>query len=185
MRNPFVLPLWMTAVVVVVLGYYVWNQGGIDSATFGTGNYAQRPLPDVTLPFLENNAIEWDAQKLGQGEVRLFNIFASWCVPCQIENPVLLEAKKQGVKIYGISYKDTKDITQAWLKNNGNPYQTVLLDEEGTGGIEFGMTGVPETYVIDQNDMIVYRHAGPVRAEDWETIFEPLLADLNGSVVTE
>jgi cytochrome c biogenesis protein CcmG/thiol:disulfide interchange protein DsbE len=95
----------------------------------------------------------------------LVNFFASWCAPCEIEHPVLMQLKAERVRLVGIAYKDAPQNTQAFIGRLGDPYAEVLVDREGRAGIEFGLTGVPETYVVGRDGMILAKHTGPLTPE--------------------
>ena len=108
-------------------------------------------------------------QALG-GEVALVNFFASWCAPCEVEHPTLMALKGRGVKIVGVAYKDAPPQTQAFLTRLGDPFATRLVDRDGAAGIEFGVTGVPETYLVGADGVILAKHTGPLTVEDAEAL---------------
>ena len=115
------------------------------------------------------------------GKVWLLNVWASWCVSCREEHPVLVELAKSGiVPVYGLNYKDERDLALQWLRQFGDPYTASARDPEGRTGIEFGVYGVPETYVIDKNGFIRYKQIGPVTIEALETKILPLVKELQG-----
>ena len=114
-----------------------------------------------------------------KGKVSLVNIFASWCSVCRAEHPMLMQlAEKSGVPIYGINRDDSLRDGERWLKANQSPYARVGFDESGRVGNDLGVTGIPETFVIDRSGRVRYRHAGPLTEDVWHEIFEPLLAQL-------
>ena len=114
------------------------------------------------------------------GKVYLLNVWASWCVACREEHPVLVDFAKRGmVPIYGLNYKDQRPDAQQWLDRFGNPYVDSLHDLDGRIGIDYGVYGVPETFVIDKAGTIRYKHIGPVTPEVLRTKIEPLLKELN------
>lgn len=97
------------------------------------------------------------------GKVWLLNVWASWCVACREEHPILLELSKSGiVPLYGMDYKDTREDALRWLEQGGNPYQLNAVDADGRVGIDYGVYGVPETYVIDKAGVIAYKQIGPI-----------------------
>jgi cytochrome c biogenesis protein CcmG/thiol:disulfide interchange protein DsbE len=103
---------------------------------------------------------------LGKGETSLVNVWASWCGPCAVEQPVLMAlAKETGVPLYGINYKDKPEAARAFLGRFGNPFKAVGMDESGRTAIEFGVYGVPETFVIDGKGRIIHRYPGPLTAK--------------------
>ena len=138
-----------------------------------------KPAPKFALQRLD------DAQKTirlddMRGKVWVLNVWASWCVACREEHPLLVEfAKKRVVPLYGLNYKDKRDDAKAWLARFGNPYDASLFDDEGRVGIDFGVYGVPETFVIDQNGVIRLKHIGPLTPDVLATKIEPLLKKLD------
>src|SRR5262249_12185220 len=116
------------------------------------------------------------------GEVVLVNFFASWCVPCRAEHPLLMNISRQlGVRLYGIDYKDKPEDAARFLAELGNPYGRIGADRDGRVGIDFGVYGVPETYVIDKAGRIRLRHVGPLTAADVELEIAPLVKVLQKS----
>jgi cytochrome c biogenesis protein CcmG, thiol:disulfide interchange protein DsbE len=108
------------------------------------------------------------------------NVWASWCVSCRQEHPLLLElAKLNLVTIVGLNYKDEAPAANMWLQQLGNPYTVSIMDKDGRVGIDYGVYGVPETFVIDKRGVIRYKHTGPVMPGDIEQIFLPLVQKLN------
>lgn len=117
--------------------------------------------PDLTLPTLA----EGQPMRLRAAAAEapmVLNFFASWCAPCEIEHPVLMGLKGSGVRVVGIAYKDAPPNTQAFLARLGNPFATALVDRDGRAGVEFGVTGVPETYVIGRDGKVLAKHTGPL-----------------------
>jgi cytochrome c biogenesis protein CcmG/thiol:disulfide interchange protein DsbE len=108
----------------------------------------------------------------------LVNFFASWCVPCRAEHPILGRLAGAGVPVLGIAWKDKPEDTRAWLQELGDPYRRIAVDRDGRVGIDFGVYGVPETYVIDRAGNIRYRQAGPITPADLDGKIRPLLAEL-------
>jgi cytochrome c biogenesis protein CcmG/thiol:disulfide interchange protein DsbE len=136
-----------------------------------------RPVPTFELPALEGRADGLTSEDL-KGQVSLVNVFASWCVPCRVEHPVLMKLAESGVAIYGINYKDPPDQAAAWLAELGDPFEKIGADRNGRVGIEWGVYGVPETFVVDAEGRIRYRHVGPIQARDLEQTLLPKLAEL-------
>ena len=137
-----------------------------------------KPAPAFTLPTLDAPEQKISAQDL-RGKVWILNVWASWCVACRIEHPLLVEFSRTGtVPIYGLNYKDKRDDATAWLGKFGNPYVRSLSDTEGLVGIDFGVYGVPETFVIDKNGVIRYKQIGPVTPEVLRDEIVPLLRKL-------
>lgn len=110
------------------------------------------------------------------GHVSLLNVWATWCITCQAEHAVLMEiARSKKVAVYGLNYKDTRNAAQLWLKKLGNPYQEIIFDEQGKLGIDLGVYGTPETFVIDAKGMIRYKHIGPISPTVWQEVLEPVV----------
>lgn len=121
-----------------------------------------KPAPAFSLPTLDAPDQKLATQDL-RGKVWILNVWASWCVACRIEHPLLVEFSKTGmVPIYGLNYKDKRDDAIGWLNKFGNPYTRSLSDSDGLVGIDFGVYGVPETFVIDRNGVIRYKQIGPL-----------------------
>jgi len=124
-----------------------------------------KPLPAVTLPALADGRPIPLRDTTAQGPV-LVNVFASWCAPCELEAPVLTAMKARGVRMVGVAYKDAPDNTKAFLGRVGDPYALSLVDRDGRAGIELGVTGVPETYLVDAAGVIRAKHTGPLTEAD-------------------
>lgn len=123
-----------------------------------------KPLPALVLPELESGQSLGLRDALG-GEPALVNIFASWCAPCEIEHPVLMDLSRQKVRIVGVAYKDAPENTKAFLNRLGDPFAVRLVDRDGRAGIELGVTGVPETYLVGADGMVLAKHTGPLTPE--------------------
>jgi len=143
------------------------------------------PLIDKPAPAFSLARLDAPEQKLGlddlKGQVWLLNVWASWCVACRQEHPLLVDLARQNVvPIYGLNYKDKRDDALAWLGRYGNPYIASLSDTEGLVGIDYGVYGVPETFVIDKAGTIRLKHIGPVTPEALRDTILPLVRKLNG-----
>ncbi|AMK78992.1 MULTISPECIES: DsbE family thiol:disulfide interchange protein [Methylomonas] len=137
-----------------------------------------KPAPAFNLPVLAT-----PEQRLSQadfkGKVWLLNVWASWCVSCREEHPLLIELAKQNkVLLVGLNYKDEAQAANAWLGKHGNPYNVSVMDADGRVGIDYGVYGVPETFVIDKRGVVRYKHTGPVQPGELENIFLPLIEKL-------
>ena len=149
-----VAPAVVLAALALLFGVYGLNHDPhvIPEAMVG------KPVPAVTLPRLDTGAPEpLKAQLKG---VTLVNLFASWCSPCVAENSSLMALKASGVRIVGVAYKDKPGQVRAFLARLGDPFDTVLLDADGAAGVEFGVSGVPETFVVNDKGKIIAKHAG-------------------------
>ncbi len=136
-----------------------------------------QPAPEFALPPLESGQPGFSSADL-KGHVSLVNTFASWCAPCRAEHPVLNAlAQTKRVPIYGINYKDKADNARAWIAELGNPYARIGADD-GRVGIDWGVYGVPETFLVDRQGRIRYKHVGPLTQADVEHTILPLVARL-------
>jgi cytochrome c biogenesis protein CcmG/thiol:disulfide interchange protein DsbE len=137
-----------------------------------------KPAPDFDLPQLAAQDQRLAAKDL-RGQVWLLNVWASWCVACRQEHPLLVELSKSGqVKLYGLNYKDKREDALRWLANFGDPYLKSISDTDGLVGIDYGVYGVPETFVIDKQGVIRHKQIGPVTAESLRDTLLPLVAKL-------
>ena len=140
-----------------------------------------RPAPEFALPGLYDGANGLTRKDL-DGRITVINFFASWCVPCREEQPALMElARRRGVILDGIAYKDKPDESRRFLDRFGNPYALIGVDSSGTTGIDFGVYGVPETYVVDAAGRIRYRHVGPLTAADVRDKILPVLVRMTAA----
>ena len=140
-----------------------------------------KPAPRFALPPVHGRSLGLSSADL-KGRVSLVNVFASWCVACRDEHPVLMQLKRAGlVPIHGLNYKDQPADAQKWLDDMGDPYTRIGADVDGRVGIDWGVYGVPETFVIDRGGRIVYKHIGPLTPQFVEQTLRPLLTQLRGS----
>lgn len=138
--------------------------------------FIDKPAPAFSLPELAEGQPAITPASM-QGKVWLLNVFASWCGACVTEHPLLLEVARQNrVELVGLAYKDEPNDTRAWLEQRGNPYGRIAVDRDGLVGIDYGVYGVPETFVIDASGVIRYKHVGPVDQDFFRQHVEPLLA---------
>jgi cytochrome c biogenesis protein CcmG/thiol:disulfide interchange protein DsbE len=132
------------------------------------------------LPRLDDPSQQVAAANL-LGQVWVLNFWASWCVPCLAEHPLVQQlASDSKVQVIGMNYKDKTEDAQRWLARHGNPYTTVLVDRQGAVGIDYGVYGVPETYVIDKAGVIRHKQIGPITPEALRDKILPLIVKLNG-----
>lgn len=138
-----------------------------------------KPAPDFELAQLQDPTQTFSAQQM-RGKVWMLNVWASWCVSCREEHPLLVELSKTGaVAIYGLNYKDKRDDGLAWLEEFGNPYVVSASDTTGRVGIDYGVYGVPETYLIDKSGVIRFKQIGPVTPEVIKDKILPLVSELS------
>jgi cytochrome c biogenesis protein CcmG/thiol:disulfide interchange protein DsbE len=140
-----------------------------------------KPAPQFTLTQLHQPDAKLATADM-KGKVWLFNVWASWCVSCREEHPLLVElGKAKIVPIIGLNYKDQPGPGKQWLRQFGDPYTTSVVDADGRVGIDYGVYGVPETFVIDKNGTIRYKQIGPITAEALEKKILPLVRELQKS----
>ena len=171
----FLIPLGIFVVLVIFLGRGLsLDPREVPSPLIG------KPAPAFSLSQLDKPAQMIGTEQL-LGQVWILNVWASWCVACRDEHPVLVEFSKTSVApIYGLNYKDKREPAMNWLQQLGNPYTASIFDESGRVGIDFGVYGVPETFVIDKLGVIRYKKTGPVTQETIQSIILPLVKKLQG-----
>jgi cytochrome c biogenesis protein CcmG/thiol:disulfide interchange protein DsbE len=166
-RLKLFLPLFAFAVLAIFLFRGLWlDPAALPSALVG------RALPEFSLPGLGESGRRSPADLIGRAG--LLNVWATWCPTCQAEHPYLLQLAKQGIPIYGVSYKDDDQAALRWLEELGNPYRFNIADHEGTLGLDLGVYGAPETFLVDAAGIIRYRHVGMVDDKVWRSVLEPL-----------
>ena len=170
----FIVPL----ALFVVLALFLWrglslNPREVPSPLIG------KPAPAFALPKLGEPGTTIKREDL-LGKVWVLNVWASWCAPCREEHPLVIAfAKRSGVPVYGLNYKDQTAAATGWLAQLGNPYAATLVDADGRVGIDWGVYGVPETFVVDKAGIIRYKHIGPLNEEAIRTKLEPLVKGLS------
>lgn len=136
------------------------------------------PLPEFSLTTLESEEVV--GPEVVTGEVTLLNVWATWCFACKAEHPYLNKLAGEGIRIVGVNYKDERGAAQKWLRDLHNPYEFSLYDNEGRLGLELGVTGAPETYLVDRDGVIHYRHIGVVNDKVWNEVLGPKYRELLG-----
>jgi cytochrome c biogenesis protein CcmG/thiol:disulfide interchange protein DsbE len=138
-----------------------------------------KAIPRFELGPLPGYEAGLSSADIAAGGVSLVNVFASWCGPCRVEHPMLMQIAAQNiVPIWGLNYKDQPDDAVRWLKDLGDPYKRIGSDLSGRVGIDWGVYGVPETFVIDRSGRIVYKHIGVLTKRDWDEKIHPLVESL-------
>jgi len=168
--NRFAIPLiaFVTIVAFLAIGLRL-NPREIPSPLIN------KPAPSFALPTLQSSQQQITEQDM-KGEVWLFNVWASWCVACLQEHPLLMDiAQTRPVKLVGLNYKDTREDAINWLNEQGNPYRLIAFDRQGNVGIDYGVYGVPETFVVDKKGVIRLKHIGPLTHEDVHETLLPLV----------
>lgn len=168
----FALPALVIVALLVLLGVGLrLDPTEVPSPLIG------KAAPAFDLPTLEDEGRLTSDYLIGRPT--LVNYFASWCTPCLAEHPLFMRLAREGqVRLLGVSYKDTPEDTTRWLARHGNPYAAVARDAVGAAAIDWGVYGVPETYLLDAQGVIVHKHVGPVTEQDWQSDFAPRLAAL-------
>ena len=166
----FMLPLTVFLGLAVMLGLGLQRDPrALESALL------DQPVPIFDLPLLDDQGARLTPQTL-RGKVWLLNVWASWCAPCRQELPILVEmSRTDQIAIYGLNYKDQSSKAQALLRVAGNPYVASAMDADGRVGMDFGIHAVPETFVIDAQGRVRYRHLGPVTQQVWEEKIMPVV----------
>lgn len=140
-----------------------------------------KPVPEFSLEDLQNPEAQLD-NALFQGQVTLLNVWGTWCPACRDEHDDLMRlAKEKNVAIIGLNYKDNREDALVWLDRLGNPYRKVIYDPKGTLGFDLGVYGAPETFVIDADGVVRYRHVGVVNETVWEQTLLPVVNEARGN----
>jgi len=140
-----------------------------------------KPAPAFVLPKLHAPEQTVSRDDL-LGKVWMLNVWASWCAPCQEEHPLVIDiAQRKLLPVYGLNYKDQGPAARNWLSRLGDPYQATIVDADGRVGIDYGVYGVPETFIIDRQGLIRFKHTGPLTPEVVRTRIEPLVKELQGA----
>jgi len=137
-----------------------------------------KPLPAIDLAVPDREDVRFQTATLS-GKVSLLNVFASWCIACRVEHPLLLRlSAAKEIPVYGLAWKDKPEELRAWLAELGNPYELIGDDARGRTAIDLGVTGAPETFVIDRQGRIRYKHIGPIDDHVWENKLKPMIATI-------
>lgn len=173
--------LFIPFVLFIVLGFFLWRGLYLDPRNVPSA-LVDKPFPKFDLPTLVSG--ERKTVEDLPGTVRFVNVWGTWCISCKVEHPFLVELAEKGVNIIGINYKDDNDAARKWLKDLGDPYEFSVDDEEGVLSMDLGVTGAPETFLLDANGVIRHRHQGPITRANWaplETIWSGLVAEANAN----
>ena len=170
---PYLLPIAIFAGIGVLLYLSLYRD-----PTLVPSPLIGKPVPEFELGPVPGREHGLSSRDL-QGEVTLVNVFASWCVACRDEHPLLLALQREGaVPIHGLNYKDAPADADAWLDALGDPYTRIGADIDGRVGLDWGVYGVPETFVVDRRGHIAYKHIGPVTPRDFDEVILPLVRAL-------
>ena len=173
-RLGFLVPFALFAAIAAALGVgLTLEPGTIPTALKG------KPVPEFDLVPVEGREAGLASVDLRSGEVVVVNVFASWCVPCRAEHPLITELSRS-IPVYGINYKDLPENAARWLDSFGDPYARTGADRDGRVSIDWGVYGVPETFVVDGHGTIVEKHVGPLSPADIEEKILPAIARAGG-----
>ena len=181
------LKLFIPLAVFVLLALLFWRGLSIDPSEMPSA-LIDRPVPKFLLPSLQGAEAALD-ENIFKGQVTLLNVWATWCISCRAEHPFLLaissgkiKATDAGgridVRIIGVNYKDNSAAAKKWLKELGDPYQLNVVDADGYLGLDLGVFGAPETYVVDSKGIIRYKHVGVLNQRVWDDKLQPMIESL-------
>lgn len=174
----FFMPVIFIVLLVVLLFQGLWRE-----EINPTEGLVNQSLPDFHLPDLMDPEMFY-SKSLLKGKIAVINVWATWCSPCAQEHPFLVQlSKNQLIPIYGLNYHDEKSQAIDWLKQRGNPYRAVIFDGKGQTAVDWGIVGVPETFVVDTKSVIRYRHQGILTEEIWENKILPVIETLENEMV--
>ena len=179
-RLAFLIPL---AIAVALGSFLYWGLDPERDPRSLPSVLIDRPVPDFDLPPIPETNVPGLSRDtiIAARQPMLVNVFASWCGPCRLEHPVLTRlVREEGVLLVGLNYKDAPEDARAWLEEVGNPYAQIGSDVDGRAGIEWGVFGVPETFVVDAEGTVLMRHVGPITTPEAEAA---LLSALRGGEV--
>ena len=170
----YVIPLVLFIAMLVLLTAGLSNNPRIVPSPL-----IDRPLPPFSLPRLFTPDVNIGPADFNGG-VTLLNVWASWCTSCRVEHPLFMELSEseEDIFIYGLNYKDKRENAMQWLQRHGNPFKASAYDEKGMTGIDLGVYGVPETYIVDAAGIVRLKHIGPVTKTVLENKIRPLLNNL-------
>jgi len=169
-RVRYLLPLGAFVLVGIALGIGLTLRPDIIPSAL-----IDKPVPEFDLPPIAGRDAGFATSDL-KGKVSLVNVFASWCIPCRAEHPILTRlAETGGVPVYGINYKDKPADVRRWLDQLGDPYTRIGADLDGRVAIDWGVYGIPETFIIDRNGRIAYKQIGPMSPRDVEETIMPII----------
>lgn len=169
------LKLFMPLAIFAVLAVLFWRGLSIDPTDMPSA-LLDKPMPAFNLPELKTAELKTEADI--KGRPVLLNVWATWCVSCRVEHPFLVHLAEQGVPIVGVNYKDETPAAIKWLNDLGDPYVFNVVDQAGRLGIDLGVFGAPETYLLDKQGVIRYKHVGVVNANVWRETLSPIYQSL-------
>lgn len=174
------LKFFAPVIVFFVMSILLWR-GLYLNTTELPSVLIDKPFPQFELETVTTGAVV-DNSALPE-DIFLLNVWGSYCLPCLIEHPTLMRLSEEGeIPVVGVNYRDRQDLAQQWLSDNGNPFSFSLLDEDGRFGIDLGVYGAPETYLIDGDGVIRFRHVSVLDETVWREKFVPAIAEIRAGV---
>ncbi len=178
MRLSYVLPVATFVGLTAVFGFYLYQMGpGGKDISVVPSALIDKPAPEFSLPPIEGRNDGFASSDLA-GKVSLVNVFASWCLPCRVEHPILMRLADEGVPIFGINIRDKPEDARRFLDQLGNPYRRIGADNNGRVSIDWGVYGYPETFIVDRGGRIRYKKIGPIMPRDLDEKIRPILERL-------
>ncbi len=178
MRRAFlVLPIVLFAILIVVLGILTLQTNNGRDPSLILSPLVGKLTPEFSLPAAAENIPGGFTTSDLNGKATMVNVFSSWCVPCLAEHPLITRLAADGLPVYGINHRDTKTEVSKWLKKNGNPYTAVGFDPDGRVSTEWGVTGIPETFIINADGIVTFKYSGPITPEVLENRILPKLRE--------
>lgn len=171
--------MFLPLIGFAVLAGLLWRGLSLDP------NHMPSALTDRAFPEFEALTLDGTPVRRSDllGQVALVNVWATWCPTCAAEHAFLNRLSEQGMTIFGIDYKDDSDAARRWIDTRGNPYRLIVTDPDGRLGIDLGVTGAPETYLIDANGVVRHRHQGALEERVWRNEFVPRIEQLTGATL--
>jgi cytochrome c biogenesis protein CcmG/thiol:disulfide interchange protein DsbE len=179
-NKSLLIPLFVFIILVITLGVGF----SLKDPHILPSELIDRPFPDFVAAELHEPDRKVTREDL-KGEVSLVNVWATWCPNCVIEHPELLRiSKEEGIPLYGVNYNDDVQKAQAWLRRYENPFEFIIVDDDGKLGIDLGVYGAPETFIVDAAGVIQYKHVGPVSRYIFDTKMKPVIEQLKNEQLT-
>tara|TARA_R110002110_G_scaffold415612_2_gene651707 strand:+ start:168168 stop:168716 length:549 start_codon:yes stop_codon:yes gene_type:complete len=179
-RLVVILPAAIFAALLGVMGVLLTDGDRNNDPSRLPSPLVGKPASAFSLPAVADNIPGGFSTDDLKGHVTVLNVFASWCIPCLAEHPLITQLAADGVRVYGINYRDKSADAVTWLRRHGNPYRAIGFDADARASLEWGVTGVPETFIIDANGIIAYKHAGPITPDILERKILPKLHEVEG-----
>lgn len=170
------LKLFLPLAIFVVMAGFFWRGLSLDPTAMPSA-LIDKPMPEFSLPTVKSEQRIITQNDL-KGKVSLLNVWATWCVSCRVEHPFLVTLAEDGVPIVGVNYKDDVVAAQQWLRDLADPYLYSVVDADGRLGIDLGVFGAPETYILDKNGVIRFKHVGVVNEKIWKEQLLPIYKQL-------